>query len=85
MDFYVYILYSDLIDRFYVGCTGSMLKERLRKHNTKHSGFTGRANDWRLMYYESFQSQSDAYNREREIKNKKSRKFIEHLILEKNG
>jgi len=34
-----------LINGYYVGYTCDDLKERLRKHNTNHKGYTGRAND----------------------------------------
>jgi putative endonuclease len=40
MTFYFYILYSHQADRYYVGHTNDLL-ERLRKHNSKHSDFTG--------------------------------------------
>jgi putative endonuclease len=38
------------------------------------------AKDWELKYTESFESRSQAYQREMEIKKKKSRVFIEKLI-----
>lgn len=40
--FYVYILYSKLIDKYYVGCTSMGIEERLRRHLSSHSGFKGR-------------------------------------------
>ncbi|MEH6538047.1 MAG: GIY-YIG nuclease family protein [Psychroserpens sp.] len=75
-----YILFSKSINHYYVGYTCSDLQERLRKHNTNHKGFTGRANDWQIVYTESFESKTEAYGREREIKSKKSRDYIEWLI-----
>ncbi|HAA17179.1 MAG TPA: excinuclease ABC subunit C [Cytophagales bacterium] len=65
--FFCYILYSESIDKFYIGHTAS-LEERIRKHNTHHKGFTGKANDWIIVYHETFQTKSEAYAREREIK-----------------
>jgi len=76
-----YILYSKIKNAYYVGFSGDILEERLRKHNTKHKGFTGTANDWTLKYIETFQTKQEALNREKEIKNWKSRKRIEQLIL----
>ena len=67
------------MDKYYIGST-SNLQERLKKHLTNHKGFTGHAKDWKLVYYEVFESKSLAYQREREVKNKKSRKYIEYLI-----
>jgi len=80
--FYVYILYSALVDKFYIGYTES-LEDALNRHNTHRSGFrrfTKRASDWKLVYFEIFESKKDAIKREREIKDKKSRRYIERLI-----
>ena len=79
MTFYVYILYSATIDRFYIGHTGQAISERIGKHLSSHRGFTSRAKDWQLYYYEEFTSKSLAYRREMEIKRKKSRKYIIEL------
>ena len=80
MPFYVYILYSSICDRYYVGHTGDDLQERLRKHNSNHKGFTGKASDWIIVYTETYPTKVTAYQREREIKAWKSRKKIELLI-----
>jgi predicted GIY-YIG superfamily endonuclease len=44
-----YILFSELKDRYYVGYTGDQIEERLRKHNSIHSGFTGGTGDWKSL------------------------------------
>ncbi|WP_299336763.1 GIY-YIG nuclease family protein [uncultured Psychroserpens sp.] len=77
---HTYILFSETIDTYYVGYTCDDLIERLRKHNTNHKGYTGRANDWKVVYSETFVSKTEAYKREREIKSKKSRVYIKWLI-----
>ena len=82
MHYYVYILYSKNLDKFYVGFTGDSLDERLRKHNSQHKGFTGGLGDWIICYTETFELKSDANKRERQIKNWKSRKLIEKLIAD---
>jgi putative endonuclease len=38
--------------------------------------FTSIGIPWELKYYEKYESKSEALKREREIKNKKSRKYI---------
>ena len=80
MEHYTYILYSKALDGYYIGFTSGTLQERLRKHNTNHKGYTGRANDWIIAYFETYQTKTEAYERERFIKAKKSRKYIEGLI-----
>jgi len=78
--FYCYILYSPTLNKYYVGST-SDLEGRLRRHHTNHGGFTGRNVDWILKYSENFASKAEACARERQIKNWKSRKMIEGLII----
>jgi len=80
MSHFVYILYSVSLDKYYIGSTSDILEERIRKHNSKHSGFTGKSNDWKLVYKESLSDKLMAMKREREIKAWKSRKRIELLI-----
>jgi putative endonuclease len=75
-----YILYSEVLAKYYVGHTGDSLLQRLRRHNTDHKGFTGGVGDWKVVYTESFNSKEEAYRREREVKKWKSRKLIEKLI-----
>ncbi|MDI9256950.1 GIY-YIG nuclease family protein [Flavobacterium sedimenticola] len=78
--FYFYILHSKLTDKFYVGHTSEPLEERLRKHLSNHSGFTSKAKDWIVVYFEEYNDKSVAYKREIEVKKWKSRIRIEKLI-----
>ncbi|MDP4263081.1 MAG: GIY-YIG nuclease family protein [Bacteroidota bacterium] len=75
-----YILYSSILDRYYIGFTGDELNERIRRHNSNHKGFTGGIGDWKVVYTELYKTKPEAYQREREVKNWKSRKMIERLI-----
>ena len=79
MAFHTYILYSKIKDKFYVGHTND-LENRLHQHNTRNNLGT---NDWCVVYKEVFNNRSDAMKREKEIKDKKSRKYIEWLIQQK--
>ena len=76
--FYVYILYSETLDRYYVGQSNN-LDERLMSHLSGISRYTSIAKDWKMVYHEQFSSRTDALKRENEIKKKKSRKYIEWL------
>ena len=80
MPFITYILFSEKLNKFYVGCTGDDLNERLRRHNSNHKGFTGGLGDWKIVYQELFATKTEALHRELQIKNWKSRKRIEQLI-----
>ncbi|MFD2583391.1 GIY-YIG nuclease family protein [Pedobacter vanadiisoli] len=55
--FYAYILYSAVRNKYYVGST-SNLQNRLKKHNTNHSGFTGHTGDWRIVWSEVFETRT---------------------------
>ena len=79
MPYLVYILYSPSLNKFYIGHTGDIIEERLRKHNSNHKGYTGKANDWIIYYCESYSTKEEAYFREREIKSWKSRNKIKQL------
>ena len=79
MSFTVYIIYSKAIDQFYVGHTENII-DRLFRHNNSGSKATKKANDWVLVYQEQIETRTEAYNREIEIKKKKSRKYIEQLV-----
>jgi putative endonuclease len=78
--YFVYILYSAQIDRHYIGSTEN-IESRLSKHLSQHSGFTGKAKDWVIVYSEELASKTEALKRELEVKKWKSRKMIEVLIL----
>ena len=80
--YYFYIIYSTLLDKYYLGYT-SDLNERLKKHNTHHKGFTGKANDWKVVYSENFNNKNDAYKREQQVKKWKNKSKIETLIKTK--
>ena len=80
MRFIVYIIYSSLLDKFYIGVTSMDVSERLRRHNCNHKGFTGKNADWQLLYTEHYPEKILALKREKEIKSWKSRKKIAMLI-----
>ena len=77
---FVYILYSEVLDKYYVGSTQSSIEQRLKKHLSDHKEFTGKAKDWNLVYYEEYTDKQTALSREMQIKAWKSRKQIEILI-----
>ena len=83
MRYFFYILHSESIDKYYIGHTHN-IEERICKHNTDHKGFTGHKKDWILVYYEEFESKSEAYFRERQVKNWKSKTKILKLIIKIN-
>jgi putative endonuclease len=82
MVFFIYILYSEKCDKYYVGHTHD-IDIRIQEHNTGKGGkFSKNCIPWKLMYSETYPSRKEAIQRERSIKNKKSRKYLELLINE---
>jgi len=80
MDYFVYILYSDKCDKYYVGQT-DFLEKRIYEHNNSKGGkFSSTCAPWRLVYHEKYSSRNEAVTREREIKGRKSRRYIESLL-----
>jgi len=82
--YYFYIIFSESKNKFYYGVSAS-LEERLRKHNSNHKGFTGNINDWIIVYSEEFETKGLALEREKQIKNWKSRKRVEAMIKKAKG
>ena len=79
MKHYIYIIFSNILDKFYIGVTKN-LEDRLQKHNSHHKGYTGKANDWKLMHFEEYYTKIEALKREKELKSWKSRKRLKELI-----
>ena len=79
MSYFVYILQSLIDSTYYIGSTQD-LKERLKRHNEGRSKYTKAKRPWQLIYFEEFTKRSYATRREKEIKNRKSRQFIESLV-----
>jgi len=65
--YYVYILKSIIRDIIYIGFTID-LKNRFKEHNNGKSSFTRKYMPWRLVYYEAYNSQKDAIEREKQLK-----------------
>ncbi|MBL0127492.1 MAG: GIY-YIG nuclease family protein [Flavobacteriales bacterium] len=75
-----YVLHSEKLDRYYVGHTSETVAEGLRKHLSDRKHWTGRAQDWQVVYTEDHPDKASAYRREREVKGWKKRSRVEELI-----
>jgi len=63
--YYVYVLSN--LKQFYVGSTHD-LKRRLREHKSDLSTSTKKKGPWKLLYYETGESERDARIREKYLK-----------------
>ncbi len=80
--YYIYILYSKTIDKYYIGST-SNVENRLAFHNSaRNKIWSKRGQPWENVFEHEFESKKQALKAERFIKNQKSRKFIQKLVNE---
>jgi putative endonuclease len=78
--FYVYILYSRKIDKYYIGYSENPEK-RLDFHNSEFNKiWSKRGQQWLLKLILEFDSKTEALRAERLIKRKKRRAYIEAII-----
>ena len=81
MTVFLYIIYSNSKDRYYVGHSDNLLR-RIPEHNSKQCKATKTGIPWTLVYSKPCNSRADAMKEELKIKRMKSRKFIEKLIAD---
>jgi putative endonuclease len=79
MGYFVYILFSPSVNKYYVGHTED-LERRLQQHNTGRNKSTKGGMPWELKHTEEYPTNAEANRRELAIKARKSRKYIEGLI-----
>lgn len=76
------IIYSQKINRFYVGVIQNDLNTRIQKHNEHSYGnhrFTAKANDWKLFLFMECDFFKQAARIEKHIKNMKSSVYIQNM------
>ena len=80
MDFFVYILYSKKLEKFYIGTTDNV-ERRLNEHNNGHyeSAFSSKGMPWELFLSITCENSETAYQLERFIKQMKSSAFIKRI------
>jgi putative endonuclease len=81
--YYVYVLYSEKLNKRYISST-SDVNNRLKEHNNGKSKFTKAGVPWKLIYQESHQSNHEARSRELFLKSGVGRKFLDQILSENN-
>ncbi len=78
----VYILYSKIIDGYYIGYTIDTIENRIKKHlnNFYKNKYTAKAKDWVLYLKIDCETNDQARRIENHIKKMKSKKYINDLI-----
>ena len=83
MDIGCYIVFSERLNRYYIGACQSSLNERIEKHNSGYYGkakFTAQSNDWELVLFLETETYAHALRLERKIKRMKSSRYIKNLL-----
>ena len=84
MPCFVYVLESARIRRYYTG-SSEKPELRLEEHNLGKVDSTRAYRPWRIVRLEQYETRSEACARERYIKARKSRAWIENELLRKNA
>jgi putative endonuclease len=73
--FVVYILYSDITSRFYIGQTADLIN-RLEEHNAGETPSIKNGKPWRVVWSVQVSSRSEAVKLETKIKNRGAKRFL---------
>ena len=79
-NFTVYVLYSDVYDKIYIGQTENLERRLFEHNNGSLSKYTKRYMPRKVIYSEKYKSRSEAFIREKQLKSQKGREFIWNLI-----
>jgi putative endonuclease len=79
MAYFTYVLLSERTGRRYTGSCEDV-DERLRRHNAGHSPSTRHGVPWKIVHCESFETRTDAVQRERFLKSGKGRAVLDRLL-----
>ncbi len=77
-----YIIFSEKLNRFYIGVTQEGVEKRILNHNGHGYGerhYTATTNDWELFLFIESTDYSQAVRIEKHIKKMKSKTFIINL------
>ena len=83
MPHFVYILFSQSRDRYYIGSCADV-DQRLIRHNAGATLSTKSGRPWKVVYTEIHPTKTEALKRENNLKRLKSRVYLETLIRNTN-
>ena len=80
MEYFVYVLKSEIDGRLYKGQTNKIDK-RIIEHNSGKTKSTKGFKPWKLVYLESFKTRDEAVIREKFFKTGSGREFLKEKII----
>ena len=79
-----YILRSVNTGRYYTGSTDN-IENRVTEHNNGEAPSTRSGIPWKVVYVEYFSTRAQAMRRERQIKSRGAKRYLEDLESKKDG
>jgi putative endonuclease len=76
MKYFVYILFSERLGKYYVGHTED-LERRLVEHNSGKGNYTSKGIPWKSIHIISMQTRSEAIKLEHQIKKRGIKRYLE--------
>lgn len=78
MQFFVYILYSDAFDKYYVGQTND-IKDRLNRHNNGYEKSTSPFVPWKIIWFTEKLTRAEAVSLEKKLKNLSKARILQFI------
>ncbi|MBS1670452.1 MAG: GIY-YIG nuclease family protein [Bacteroidetes bacterium] len=72
----VYILYSELLNKYYVGQTDN-IERRITQHNASKGNYTSKGVPWVLVYTELCKNRTEAIKLEIKIKKRGIKRYLQ--------
>jgi len=76
---FIYVLKSDMFDKFYIGKIDN-LERRLSEHNIGKSKYSRRFMPWSIVYSEKLCTEGDAIKREKYLKSAAGRRWLKKKV-----
>jgi putative endonuclease len=76
----VYILFSEIVSKYYVGQTQD-LESRLLRHNEGRVNFTSKGIPWKLIQFFECNDRSEAVRLESKIKKRGIKRYLQDINL----
>ena len=78
--FTVYVLYSTLHDRIYIGYSSNLIQRFYSHNELGKTGSTIKHRPWIVIYCEYYDNKTDAMKREKQLKSGQGRAWIREKI-----
>jgi putative endonuclease len=78
--YFIYILSNKINSQLYKGVTKD-LEKRLKEHNQGKHKYTSEFMPWEIVYYEEYESFSEARERELYFKSGSGREFLKKILF----